>query len=128
MKYTNDWLWVMPESADTVKIGFTDYAQAAMGPIWSIDINPAGTPVNRGFTFGFVQGEDTMDLNLTAPVSGIILSVNQEILKDFSLINSSPYVRGWLVEVKISHPEELNLLLTAAQYARQCCPPCHCNN
>jgi glycine cleavage system H protein len=69
-----------------------------------------------------------MDLNLTAPVSGVLLQVNPAVLSDFSLINHSPYDQGWLVEVRMSNPDDLSQLLTAAQYARQCCPPCHCVN
>jgi glycine cleavage system H protein len=128
MKYDNQWLWVKPEPDGTVRIGFTEYAAIAMGPIWSIDLPGPGTPIRRGFTFGFMQGEDTMDVNLTAPVSGTVLEVNREVLQDFSLVNRSPYDRGWLVTVRMSHPEDLDLLLTAAEYAGHSCPPCHCNN
>jgi glycine cleavage system H protein len=128
VKYTNDWLWVKQESPDTVRIGFTDYAQLAVGNFWSINLDGPGTVLTRGTTFGFVQGEDTMDVNLTTPVSGTILEINQNVLADYYLINQSPYDAGWLVLVRISNPDDLNLLLTAAQYASQCCPPCHCNN
>ncbi|GEM_PF-172863 len=128
LRYTNDWLWVKQESADTVKIGFTDYAQLAMGSVWSVDFSKSGSVVKRGDTFGFIQGEDTMDVNLQSPVAGVLMSVNQAVLADYYLINWYPYDAGWLVTMKMSNPDDLNLLLTAAQYARQCCPPCHCNN
>ena len=128
LKYTNDWLWVRQESADTVRIGFTEYAELAVGNFWSVDILKAGTVAKLGGTFGFIQGEDTMDVNLQAPVAGIILEVNQAVLADYRLINNSPYDDGWLVTFKMSNPDDLKLLLTAAEYARQCCPPCHCNN
>lgn len=128
MKYTNDWLWVKQESADTVRIGFTDYAQLAMGNFWSLNLPETGAVITRGATFGFAQGEDSMDVNLTAPVSGTVLEVNQDVLTDYYLINQSPYDAGWLVLVQMSNPADLNLLLTAAEYASQCCPPCHCNN
>lgn len=36
-KYTNDWLWVKPEASDTVRIGFTEYAQMAIGSIWFLN-------------------------------------------------------------------------------------------
>ena len=128
LKYTNDWLWVKQESPDTVRIGFTDYAQLAVGNFWSVGFSKVGTVLKRGDTFGFIQGEDTMDVNLQAPVAGTILSINQAVLSDYFLINWYPYDAGWLVEIKTSNPDDMDLLLTAAQYARQCCPPCHCNN
>jgi glycine cleavage system H protein len=128
VKYTNKHLWVRQESPDTVRIGFTDYGQAAIGPLWYLILPEPGTLLNRGFTFGFVQGEDTQDINFTAPVSGIVLEVNRDVLSDFYLIHQSPYDAGWLILVRMSNPDDLNLLLTAAEYARTCCPPCHCNN
>jgi glycine cleavage system H protein len=126
MKYTNDWMWVKPEASGTVRIGFTGYAQMAMGSISFIRLPEPGTVLTRDTTFGFLQGADTMDVNLNAPVSGTILEVNRAVLADYYLINQSPYDAGWLVVVQMSNPADLNLLLTAAQYASQCCPPCHC--
>ena len=128
LKYTNDWLWVKQESPDIVRIGFTDYAQMAVGNFWSVDFWELGTVLKRGGTFGFIQGEDTMDVNLSAPVAGVLMSINQAVLADYLLINRYPYDDGWLVTIKMSNPDDLTLLLTAAEYARQCCPPCHCAN
>jgi glycine cleavage system H protein len=128
LKYTNDWLWVKQESADTVRIGFTDYAQLAVGNFWTVVLSNPGTVLNRTETFGFIQGEDTMDVNLAAPVSGTIISINQTVLSDYRLINLDPYGAGWLVTIQMRNPDDLKLLLTASQYALNCCPPCHCDN
>ena len=128
VKYTDKHLWVRQESPDTVRIGFTDYGQSAIGALWYLTLPEPGIVLNRGYTFGFVQGEDTQDINFTAPVSGVVLEVNRDLLSDFYLIHQSPYDAGWLILVRMSNPDDLNLLMTAAEYARTCCPPCHCNN
>ncbi len=128
LKYTNDWLWVRQESVDTVRVGFTEYAQLAVGNFWFVGFSKAGTVSKLGDTFGFIQGEDSMDVHLQAPVAGTILAVNQAVLNDYRLINISPYDEGWLVTFKMSNPDDLNLLLSAADYALHCCPPCHCVN
>ena len=128
LKYTNNWLWVRQESADVVRVGFTEYAQLAVGNFWFVGFSKAGTVSKLGDTFGFIQGEDSKDVHLQAPVAGTILAVNQAVLNDYRLINVSPYDEGWLVTFKMSNPDDLKLLLSAAEYALHCCPPCHCVN
>jgi glycine cleavage system H protein len=53
---------------------------------------------------------------LFCPVSGTVISVN-EVLEDApETINENPYDSGWLVEVEISKPEELETLLSEEEY------------
>ena len=98
-----------------------------MNAIWTIILPDPGTELVRGSTFGFMQGEDTMDVNLTAPVSGTVIETNYAVLDEYDLVNEFPYTTGWFIVVKMSNPDELNDLLTAAEYASWC-PPCHCNS
>ena len=128
LKYTNDCFWVKQEPGNIARIGFTDYAQQAMGNFWSLDFSKPGTVLKRGDTFGFAQGEDTMDVNIESPVSGTLLTVNPDVLADYRLITLYPYDAGWLVTIQMNNPDDLKLLLTAAQYVQNCYPPCHCNN
>jgi len=42
--------------------------------------------------------------------------VNEAIRDDPSLINVDPYGKGWIVEVEIEEPEELERLMNAEDY------------
>ena len=54
---------------------------------------------------------------LYAPLSGTIMSINQELANHPELINKSPYEEGWIIELKHSKlDEEKKALLSPAQY------------
>ena len=127
MRYTFQHLWVKAESNNTVRIGFTDYGQRAIGQFLTLILPPVGTVLNRDLLFGFVEG-GYMSYNLTAPVSGTVVQTNKDILEGYNVINQSPYDAGWLIVVQMSNPADLLLLLTASFYAYHCCPACHCDN
>jgi glycine cleavage system H protein len=48
-----------------------------------------------------------------SPISGEIVAVNDELAKDATLINKSPYTAGWIVQMKPADlAAELPTLLT----------------
>ncbi len=53
---------------------------------------------------------------LVSPVSGEIISVNEDIEDDTGVINSDPYGSGWLIMVELRDLDELNNLLDAEEY------------
>ena len=52
-----------------------------------------------------------------APVSGVITAVNEQLSDTPDQINSDPYGDGWLFELELSDPEELDGLLDSDGYA-----------
>jgi glycine cleavage system H protein len=125
--YTATHFWVEVGSNNTVTIGFTDYGQLAIGNPQVLELPQPGTVIEQNYDFGFVEG-GYMEWELIAPVSGTVLQTNEAVLADYSLVNQSPYGVGWLIVVQMSNPDDLNSLLTPAEYASECCPPCHCEN
>jgi glycine cleavage system H protein len=54
--------------------------------------------------------------DLYAPVSGVVTAVHEELLDAPERIASDPYGNGWLLKIRLTHPEETEKLLTAADY------------
>lgn len=53
---------------------------------------------------------------LCAPVSGTVIAINTDLEESPSLVNDDPHHDGWLVEVDLSDPDELDALMNAEQY------------
>lgn len=51
-----------------------------------------------------------------SPISGTVTEKNDEVEETPSLINTSCYEKGWLFKIKLSKPEEIDLLLTEEKY------------
>ncbi len=127
--YTQWHLWVKQESADTVRLGVTYYGQLGLGKPDDLGLPQVGMAMVKGSSFDcFIVGDDCMIYDFAAPFNGQVIAVNESLKTDPRLINISPYDDGWLVLVRIENPDDLDGLLTYAQYFGTSCPPCHCNH
>lgn len=114
LKYTKDHEWVRVEG-DTAYIGITDFAQSELGDIVYIDINTVGDHVTKEGIFGTVEAVKTVS-DLFMPVSGEVLEVNAALDANPELVNSDPFGEGWMVKITITHPAELDTLLSVEDY------------
>jgi len=114
LKYSEDHIWVL-EMGQTVRIGLSDYAQEQLGEIIAATLGEVGKFLEPGDTFGEMESQKTV-VELSSPVTGTIRAVNETVLEDPTLINVDPYGKGWLVEVEIEDPEELERLMSFEEY------------
>ena len=114
LKFSEDHLWVL-EMGDTARIGLSDYAQEQLGEILTVTLAEVGKFVELGGPVGESESQKTI-VELVSPLSGTIRAVNENVVEDPSLINIDPYGKGWLVEVEIAEPEELEQLMSYDEY------------
>lgn len=115
LKYSKEHVWVRVEG-DSAVIGITDFAQEELGAISGVELPDEGDEVEQDDSVGSVEARKTV-ADIYAPFSGVVLSVNQEVLDTPTLLNDDPYDGGWLVEVSLNDREELKGLMTADDYA-----------
>jgi glycine cleavage system H protein len=115
LHYSSDHEWVQVVG-DSVRIGITDYAQDALGDVVYVDLPSTGTSVAAGSTFGEVESTKSVS-DLFAPVSGEIMTVNDELADAPERLNTDPYGDGWICTIAMSDTQELDALLDAAGYA-----------
>lgn len=114
-KYSVEHMWVLSMSGGRVVIGITDKLRRLMGTLDHIDIEGVGTKLEQGQTFGIIGGIK-MNLELTTPVSGIIIQKNDALIANPAPINLDPYNK-WLEVMEITRPNEIEGLLTPEEYA-----------
>jgi len=114
LKFSEDHVWVL-EMGQTVRIGLSDYAQEQLGEIITAAMGEVGKFLERGDTFGEVESQKTV-VEIASPVTGTIRSVNEIVLEDPTVVNVDPYGKGWLVELEIEDPEELERLMGFEEY------------
>ena len=114
LKYSKEHFWVRLEGNRAV-IGITDYAQAELGNITSVELPEAGDELEQDDSFGSIEARKTV-AELYAPLSGTVLEVNSELSNAPEFVNDDPYDGGWLVVIEIADAEEMNLLMSAEFY------------
>ena len=114
LKYTNEHEWIRVEG-DIAYVGITDYAQEQLGDIVFVDIPTVGETLEAGETFGTIEVVKTIS-DLFLPIAGEVLEQNEALEENPELVNKDPYGEGWIIKVSLSKPEELDTLLSPAQY------------
>lgn len=115
LKYTKDHEWVRVEGDGTVTVGITDFAQGELGDIVYVEIETEGESLDQEEVFGTIEAVKTVS-DLFMPVSGEILSFNEELEGAPETVNSDPYNAGWMVKIKLSDTSQLDGLLSADAY------------
>ncbi|MGG3573500.1 glycine cleavage system protein GcvH [Bacillus gobiensis] len=113
--YSQEHEWVLQLDGNRVRIGITDYAQKQLGDIVFVENPAVDDKVTADESMGTVESVKAVS-ELYAPVSGSVVRVNEELYDTPETINGQPYEEGWLVEVEISNPEELESLLNEDEY------------
>ncbi|MEK6654996.1 MAG: glycine cleavage system protein GcvH [Thermodesulfobacteriota bacterium] len=112
--YSREHVWVRVDG-DLATIGITDHAQEKLGEILLLDLPEVDSYVEKDEPFGSIESAKAV-VELISPVSGVIISVNEDITDDIGIINSEPHDTGWMIIVEMDDLEELDDLLDARGY------------
>lgn len=115
LMYSTEHTWARIDG-DIATVGITDYAQDKLDEILSVELYPVDSSVGQGEPFGVIESVK-VTTELISPVSGDILSVNDDLVDDVGILNSDAYDTGWMITVEISDSGELDNLMDAEEYA-----------
>lgn len=97
-----------------IRFGFTSYAVRLMQDVYFLDWHvSAGDTVAKLQEIGHIETSKAVS-DLFAPLSGTVVAINGELLKDPSAINVANYGDGWLFELQGS-PDDT---MTCDEYCR----------
>jgi glycine cleavage system H protein len=113
-RYTKEHEWVLLEG-DTGVVGITDHAQQELGDIVYVDLPKVGTKVEQGKSLGSVESVKAVS-DIYSPVSGEVTAINGSLADAPEKLNTDPHGEAWLVKIKLSAPDELQGLLSTADY------------
>ena len=99
-------------------VGISDYAQHALGKVVYVDMPDVDDEIEAGSEFGAVESVKAAS-DLIAPVSGVVIEVNEKLDDQPELINQDPY-ENWIVKVEMSDKTELDSLMEADAYEAFC--------
>ncbi|MDY0151820.1 MAG: glycine cleavage system protein GcvH [Candidatus Cloacimonas sp.] len=114
--YTESHEWIRIDG-DLATIGISDFAQHELGDIVFVELPDVGSKVSSGEPCGSIEAVKAVE-DLNSPVSGKVEEKNTDLEDSPDLINKSPYEDGWLIKIRLSNKEELENLLTAAEYQK----------
>lgn len=114
LKYTKDHEWVKIDG-DTAIVGITDFAQSELGDIVYVEVETVDDTLDKDEVFGSVEAVKTVS-DLFLPLTGTILSFNENLEEEPEKVNEDPYGEGWMIKMKFTNQDELNDLMDAEAY------------
>ncbi|QDO88690.1 glycine cleavage system protein GcvH [Ornithinimicrobium ciconiae] len=118
LRYTSDHEWIKDQGDGVVRVGITSYAQDALGDVVYVSLPAVGDELTAGDTCGEVESTKSVS-DLYAPLAGEVTAVNESLDATPELINSDPYGEGWMMEIKVANPADVETLLDVAAYREQ---------
>ncbi len=115
MKYTQDHEWIRLEDNNEAVIGLTDYAQEQLGEIVFVELPEEGDDLERGTECAVIESVKAAG-ELKAPVTGVVLEVNEALADEPELVNNSATADGWFIRVRIEDLGELDDLMDETAY------------
>lgn len=101
--------------AAVVRVGITDYAQGELGDVVFVNLPKPGERLDAHQSFGTIEAVKAVS-ELYSPVAGEIVEVNGTLERDPAVVNRDPYGEGWMVNLRVANPEDLDGLLTPGAY------------
>ena len=99
-----DHFWARLEGG-RVRVGLDALAQKSAGSVKHIQLKPVGTQVAKKRMFGTIEAGKYVGA-LRAPVSGVLVEINETVVARPSLVNEDPYGEGWFVVIEPSNLQE----------------------
>jgi glycine cleavage system H protein len=113
--YSEEHEWIERKDGSLIRVGITDYAQDQLGDVVYVELPAEGTEVAKDDLLAEIESTKSVG-EVYAPFPGKVTAVNQTVADSPELVNSSPYVEGWLVELEVSGEISDDGLLDAAGY------------
>ncbi len=119
LKYASTDEWLLVEG-NTATLGVSDYAQDQLSDVVFVEITAGiGETLSKGSVVGTIESVKAA-ADVTIPVSGKVIAVNEDLANTPELVNSDPFGAAWMIKVELTNPKELDDLMNAKAYTEYC--------
>jgi glycine cleavage system H lipoate-binding protein/ABC-type phosphate transport system substrate-binding protein len=114
--YDKTHTWAFMQQSGNLKVGIDDFMQNITGTLSRLKMKEIGEKVRKGEILVTIV-QNGKQLNIYAPVSGVITAKNNLLSENAEFVNKAPFNEGWIYEIE---PEdwarEMPFLLIADKY------------
>jgi glycine cleavage system H protein len=114
MYFTKEHEWVKVDG-NSATVGISAYAAQHLGDVTFVELPAAGKTVKQFEVLCAIESVKAAS-DIYAPVSGTVVSINEELNTRPELVNESPEDAAWMATLKMADPSEVAKLMDAKQY------------
>ena len=116
LRYTTEHEYLRDtDEPDVFFVGITDYAQGELGDVVYVELPEPGDSFAPMKTFGTIEAVKAVS-DLYCPLAGEVVAINEALDDDPALVNTDPYGEGWMIQLRVDDPGEVDELMDAVSY------------
>jgi len=116
LRFTPEHEWLRLEANGELTVGITSYAQEALGDVVFVQLPEPGE-YGEGHEVAVLESVKAAS-NISMPLSGTVVAVNQALADDPELVNASPMQDGWFFRIQVANAADLDALMDQDGYDR----------
>jgi glycine cleavage system H lipoate-binding protein len=90
--------WARRERKNVVRVGMDEFAAALAGKVEKVELPKPGHWIRQGQkSWSLFRGQNKAEM--LSPIEGEVVEINEQVVKDPSLVRRDPYGEGWLFAV-----------------------------
>lgn len=109
--------WLRAEPGSSAIVGMDDFSRKLIGKVDSIELPDVGFHLAQGEP-GWSLISESRRIPMLSPVEGVVVAINQEVLRSPDLLKTDPYGKGWLFRVRANKISKDSRNLLSGKLAR----------
>ena len=111
--------WGRIDEEGVLTVGISDHAQDLLGDIVFIELPDVGKELEAEEETAIVESVKAAS-DVYTPLSGEVIEINEKLLDEPELVNSSPYEDGWFFKIRLNDTSAFEDLMTEDEYNASC--------
>ena len=119
VRYLSTHEWGRIDQDGVLTVGISDHAQDLLGDIVFVELPEIGDVLEAEEESAIVESVKAAS-DVYSPLSGEVIEINEKLLDEPEIINSSPLEDGWFFKIKMSDGLTFENLLSEEEYNASC--------
>ena len=119
LRYLATHEWGRIDEEGILTVGISEHAQDLLGDIVFVELPDIGMELDAEEESAIVESVKAAS-DVYAPLSGEVIEVNEKLLDEPEIVNSSPLEEGWFFKIKLNDASSFKNLMTEEEYNATC--------
>ena len=119
LRYLATHEWGRIDEEGILTVGISEHAQDLLGDIVFVELPDIGKELDAEEESAIVESVKAAS-DVYAPLSGEVIEVNEKLLDEPEIVNSSPLEDGWFFKIKLNDISSFENLMTEEEYNATC--------
>ena len=119
LRYLASHEWGRIDEDGILTVGISEHAQDLLGDIVFVELPDIGKELDAEEESAIVESVKAAS-DVYAPLSGEVIEINEKLLDEPEIVNSSPLEDGWFFKIKLDDSTAFESLMTEEEYNASC--------